>query len=155
MTTKSRKKSAGNGASKPQDQSQPSKAQRPKFVSRYIGIDSHLVERNGATEDVAGIAAERPAGRKLASDIASALNQLDSEGYEVSAIFPLIAGRAAEATVETENTHGRTYSKRVEVPVDNPPPWGATTRTENRWYIDTGVGYSVTDGVIIVAKLPK
>ena len=154
MTTKSRKSSAGqSGNAKPQTQTQPKKAKKPAFVSRYIGIDSHFTERNGSTDDVLGIAAERPAGRKLAEDIARTCVQLDADGYDIVAIFPLTSGRAAEATVETENIHGRTYSKRVEVAVENPHPWGPATRTESRWYIDTGIGYSVTDGVIITAKL--
>ena len=156
MTTKSRKSSAGKGGNaKPQAQTQPRKSRNPAFVSRYLGIDTHLTERNGSTDQVYGIAGERPAGRKLAEDIARICNQLDDEGYEVISIFPLTSGRAAEATVETENVYGRTYSKSVEVPVDNPHPWGPTTKTESRWYIDTGVGYSVTDGVVITAKLRK
>ena len=53
------------------------------FVARYIPVDSHLNERNGSTKQVYGIAGERPAGRKLADDIARYCNQLDEEGYEV------------------------------------------------------------------------
>ena len=59
MTTKSRKSSAGKGGNaKPQAQNQLKNAEKPAFVSRYIGIDSHLTERNGSTEQVFGIAAE-------------------------------------------------------------------------------------------------
>ena len=153
MTTKSRKKSAGNSGNKQQAQAQP---QKPAFVSRYIGIDTHLTERNGSTDQVFGIAAERPAGRKLASDIASALNQLDAEGYDVISIFPLNGGRAAEATVEAdERVHGRTYSKQVEVEKEDTTPHWYGTRYETKHYLDTSVGYSVTDGVVITAKLRK
>ena len=58
------------------------------FVARYIAVDSHLNERNGSTKQVYGVAGERPAGRKLADDIARYCNQLDREGYEVISIFP-------------------------------------------------------------------
>lgn len=126
---------------------------RPTFVARYIAVDSHLNERNGSTKQVWGIAGERPAGRKLADDIARHCNQLDADGYEVISILPLVSGRAAEAAVEAaEPVHGRTYSKKEEVENDNTSPFGFSTRYENRHYVDTGVGYSVTDGVIVVAN---
>ena len=111
------------------------------FVARYIAVDSHLNERNGSTKQVWGIAGERPAGRKLADDIAAYCNQLDAEGYEVVSILPLISGRAAEVSAEaTESIHGRTY--RASLSDDD----------EESDYVDTGVGYSVTDGVIVVAN---
>ena len=138
MTTKSRKK-------------QP-------FVSRYIGIDTHFAERNGSTEQVYGIAAERPAGRKLAQDIAQHCNHLYADGYDVISIFPLISGRAAEASVESEHpVHGRTYSRSEPIPEEQPASNGgfrlaSYPRYENKHYVDTGVGYSVTDGVIIIAR---
>ena len=125
------------------------------FVARYIAVDSHLNERNGSTNQVYGIAGERPAGRKLADDIAKHCNQLDADGYDVISIFPLTGGRAAEASVEAaERVNGRTYSKREEVENNDDAlggfPFG--TRYEDRHYVDTGVGYSVTDGVIVVAN---
>ena len=124
MTTKSRKK--------PQ-----------AFVSRYIGIDTHLTERNGSTEQVYGIAAERPAGRKLAQDIAQHCNQLYDDGYDVISIFPLNSGRTAEVSAEAvKMVQGRTYQDDTE-----------SEESENNYYVDTGVGYSVTDGVIITARL--
>lgn len=153
MTTKSRKKSAG---SKQQPQAQTQKPKKPAFVSRYVGIDSHLTERNGSTDQVVGIAGERPAGRKLADDIAKTCVQLDAEGYEVLAIFPLTSGRAVEATVEaSERVQGRTYHRREEIDRDDETPSWYGTRYEDKHYVDTGVGYSVTDGVIITAKLLK
>ena len=110
------------------------------FVSRYIGIDTHLTERNGSTEQVYGIAAERPAGRKLAQDIAQHCNQLYDDGYDVISIFPLNSGRTAEVSAEAaEMVQGRTYQDDEEA--------------EDIHYVDTGVGYSVTDGVIITARL--
>ena len=154
MTTKSRKKSAG---SKQPPQPQTQKPKKPAFVSRYIGIDSHLTERNGAGGLVFGMAAERPAGRKLADDIARQCVQLDAEGYEIISIFPLTSGRSAKAAVETEKSlygNGPTYTREWEVQEND--YWGnpRTNRVQTR-HIDTGVGYSVTDGVVITAKLRK
>ena len=126
---------------------------QPAFVTRYIAVDSHLNERNGSTKQVWGIAGERPAGRKLADDIARHCNQLDADGYDVVSILPLVSGRAAEAAVEAaEPVHGRTYTTQEEVESDDASPLGFGTRYENRHYVDTGVGYSVTDGVIVVAN---
>lgn len=160
MTTKSRKKPAGKGASnsaKPQTQAQSQKPKKPAFVSRYIGIDSHLTERNGAGGLVFGMAAERPAGRKLADDIARQCVQLDAEGYEVISIFPLTSGRSAKAAVETESnlySGGATYTRRWEVQEND--RWGnPRTKYVDTRHVDTGVGYSVTDGVVITAKLRK
>ncbi len=154
MTTKSRNKPAGKSVNS--GAQQPAKSKKPAFVSRYLGIDSHLTERNGSTDQVYGIAGERPAGRKLAEDIAKHCIQLDAEGYEVVSIFPLTSGRAVEASVEAaEQVHGRTYTERVEVEKDDSTPSWYGTRYEDKHYVDTGVGYSVTDGVIITAKLRK
>jgi hypothetical protein len=152
MTTKSRKKSAGSGGNKQQAQTQPTKAKKPAFVSRYIGIDSHFTERNGSTEQVFGIAAERPAGRKLADDITNMCNQLDAEGYDIIAIFPLTSGRTAEVSAEAAVAiPGLTYSygSNEEPQSDKSMMFGTDDREH---YVDTGVGYSVTDGVIITAK---
>ena len=109
------------------------------YVARYLAVDSHLNERNGSTKQVWGIAGERPAGRKLADDIAKYCNQLDVDGYEVVSVFPLTSGRAAEVTAEaSERVEGRTYPNTL------------SDDDEEREYVDTGVGYSVTDGVIVV-----
>ena len=111
------------------------------FVARYIAVDSHLNERNGSTKQVWGIAGERPAGRKLADDIAKHCNELDADGYEVISIFPLTGGRAAEVSAEAAGeVTGRTY--RTSLSDDD----------EESDYVDTGVGYSVTDGVIVIAN---
>ena len=159
MTTKSRNKPAGkpasSGAQQPAKSKKPSK---PSFVSRYIGIDSHLTERNGAGGLVFGMAAERPVGRKLAEDISRQCVQLDAEGYDVISIFPLTGGRVAKAAVETEKNlygGGTSYTRVWEVE-DGSDWWGnpRTKRVETR-HMDTGVGYSVTEGVIINAKLRK
>lgn len=42
---------------------------------------------------------------------------------------------------------GRTYTRREEVQQDDAAPW------YGKHYVDTSVGYSVTDGVIITARL--
>lgn len=139
---------------------QPTKKQRPAYTARYIAVDSHLAERNGSTDSVYGLAGERPAGRKLAQDVANACNQLDSEGYEVISIVPLTSGRIVEATVESEErVQGRTYSKNVAVerePTDSsnvsPLHDFLGQPHEQRHYVDTGAGYGVTDGVVITAK---
>ena len=130
---------------------------KPAFVSRYIGIDSHLTERNGSGGLVSAMAAERPAGRKLAEDISRQCVQLDAEGYDVISIFPLTSGRGAKAAVETGKNLYRngSYTLTWEVE-DGTDMWGRprTKRVDTR-HIDTGVGYSVTDGVVITAKLRK
>ena len=154
MTTKNRKSTAAKGSNS--GAQRPAKAKKPAFVSRYIGIDSHLTERNGAGGLVFGMAAERPAGRKLAEDISRCCTQLDTEGYDVISIFPLTSGRSAKAAVETEsNLYGNnSYTRRWEVQEND--SWGnpRTKYTDTR-HMDTGVGYSVTDGVVITAKLRK
>ena len=99
MTTGKNTRAAGKGASAPV---QPQKEPLP-YASRYVAVDSHLSERHGSTDSVYGLAGERPAGRKLAQDIAHACNQLYSEGYEVISIVPLTSGRTVEATVEAED----------------------------------------------------
>ena len=111
---------------------------KPAYVSRYLGIDSHLSERNGSTDQVYDIAAERPAGRKLAEDIAKCCDELLKDGYEVFSVFPLTSGRTAEVAVEAGGTTYNTYRGQ-----DGKP------------HLDTGVGYSVTDGVIVTARLQK
>ncbi len=155
MTTKSRKKAAGNGSNKQPAQVQPKAAKKPAFVSRYVGIDSHLTERNGSGGLVFGMASERPAGRKLAEDISQCCVQLDAEGYDVISIFPLTSGRSAKAAVETQmNDYGGSYAHSREVQ-ENDRQGNARTKYVTKRHIDTGVGYSVTDGVVITAKLRK
>ena len=159
MTTKSRKKPAGNSAnSGAQRPAQSKKPAKPAFVSRYIGIDSHLTERNGAGGLVSAMAAERPVGRKLAEDISRQCVQLDAEGYDVISFFPLTGGRISKAAVETEKSlYGNgTYTLTWEVE-DGTTDWRGEPRTKrvDTRHIDTGVGYSVTDGVVITAKLRK
>lgn len=111
------------------------------YVARYLAAESHLNERNGSTKQVYGIAGERPAGRKLADDIAKYCNQLDADGYDVVSIFPITSGRASEVSAQaTAEVYGRTYRNAL------------SEGEEESDYVDTGVGYSVTDGVIVVAS---
>ena len=111
------------------------------YVARYLAVDTHLNERNGSTKQVYGIAGERPAGRKLADDIAKYCNQLDEDGFDVISIFPLTSGRAAEVSAEaSQEVRGRTFRTSL------------SDGDEESDYVDTGVGYSVTDGVIVVAN---
>ena len=152
----------GRGASDPGNEglNERSGGHGPAYATRYIAVDSHLTERDGSTEFVSGLAGERPAGRKLAQDIANACNQLYGEGYEVISIVPLISGRTVEATVEAEEPiQGRTFSKDASGEVVNPAnsyrvAWSLSSSQEDepKHYVDTGVGYSVTDGVLITAK---
>ena len=112
------------------------------YVARYLAVDSHLNERNGSTKQVYGIAGERPAGRKLADDITKYCNQLDADGYDVVSIFPLTSGRATQRFPlrPAPQVYGRTYRTTL------------SDGEEESDYVDTGVGYSVTDGVIVVAS---
>ena len=152
MTTKGGKKPAGKPASS--GGQQPAKSKKPIFVSRYIGIDTHLAKRKGSTDLVDGIAAEKPTGRKLADDINRQCIQLDAEGYDIVSVFPVTSGRIAESFVgNPQNVHGWTYSRQEEVQEDT--VLGPRTRTGNKYYHNTGVGYSVTDGVIITARLRR
>ena len=129
----------------------PRKPQSPPYAARFVAVDSHLTERNGSTDSVYGLAGERPAGRKLAQDIAAACTRLHTEGYDVVSIIPLTSGRAVEATVEAEQmVAGRTFPKNVQG--EPQAPYFLPT-SETKHYLDTGVGYSVTDGVIITARL--
>ncbi len=139
---------------------QPTRQRKLPYTTRYVAVDSHLTERQGSTDSVYGLAGERPAGRKLAQDVANACNQLDSEGYEVISIVPVNSGRIVEATVEAgERVQGRTYSKNVAVEREPANPSNGLgfhnflgPQYEQKHYVDTGAGYSVTDGVVIAAK---
>ena len=139
----------------------PQPKKKPPYVTRYVAVDSHLTERGGITDSVSGLAGERPCRRRLAQDIANACVQFDSEGYDVISLVPVTSGRAIEATVEaTERVYGRTYSERVPMQSESPSShnglfqtYNSASRCEDKHYVDTGVGYSVTDGVIITGNL--
>ena len=115
------------------------------FTSRYVAVDSHLAERKGSLDFASSLAGERPAGRKLAQDIANACNQLDSEGYDVVSIFPTIGGRAVEVFVEAEE----------DAPQWKNPSLVTLGQSAEDQYETMTAGYSVTDGAIITAKLRR
>ncbi len=158
MTTRKDDQATATGSNK--SESAQTRKQKAPYATRYLAVAPHLTERNGSTDSVYGLAGERPAGRKPAQDIANACNQLHSEGYEVVSIVPLTSGRVVEATVEAaERVQGRTYSRSVPVEPESPSaangiaPFLATAaRYEEKHYVDTGVDYGVTDGVVITAK---
>ena len=145
MTIRKGNQDTANQASK--DTSQPSRNQKPLYATRYVAVDSHLAERNGSTDSAYGLAGERPAGRKLAQDVANVCNQFHSEGYEVISIVPLTSGRVVEAVVEVEKPapNGSSIVVQSFLP--------STKDDEEENSVETSVGYSVTDGVIITAKL--
>ena len=118
-------------------------AKKTAYISRYVAVDSHLSERKGSSDSVAGLAGERPAGRKLAQDIANACNQLDSEGYDVFSIFPTVGGRAVEVFVEVEEDEPR-WMDPLQV---------TQVQSADEQYESMTAGYSVTDGAVITAKL--
>ena len=145
MTTRKGNQSTPKKGNK--DSSQPSPKRQPRYATRYVAVDSHLTERNGSTDSAYGLAGERPAGRKLAQDVANACNQFHSEGYEVISIVPLTSGRLVEAVVEAEEAPSNSGSMAVSSLLS------PTKDQKDGNYVETSVGYSVTDGVIITAKL--
>ena len=137
---------------------QPSAKKLP-YASRYVAVDSHLVDRKGSTNPVSAVAGERPAGRKLAQDIANACNQLDGEGYEVFSIIPTLGGRIIELTGDEEDTELQDQTHGA--PTDSVSDLFRTVTVRpmtprepaEEEYGPMAAGYSVTDGVIITAKL--
>ena len=136
-----------------------SNSKKPSYASQYVAVDSHLVERKGSSDLVSALAGERPAGRKIAQDIAKACNLLDEEGYEVFSIIPTVGGRIVEVFMDEDETEsdaqtqgapGNSVSKFIR-------PVPISLGTPDRPAIEEGealaVGYSVTDGMIITAKL--
>ena len=145
MTTKKGNRAPATTGNK--GPSQQSEKQKPFYATQYVAVDSHLTERNGSTDSAYGLAGERPAGRKLAQDVANACNQLHSQGYEVFSIIPLTSGRIVEAVVEVKEDPAKTPIVAVS------PLFPSSKDHEDSNYVETSVGYSVTDGVIIAAKL--
>ena len=145
---------AGNGAV----HKQPNVKKLP-YASRYVAVDSHLVERKSSSDLVSALAGERPAGRKLAQDIANACNQLAGEGYEVFSIVPTVAGRIVEVFMDEDETESEGQPQepsRNSVPeFVRPVPinLGAPAKPAVEEDEPLAVGYSVTDGMIITAKL--
>ena len=147
---------AGNGAV----HKQPNVKKLP-YASRYVAVDSHLVERKSSSDLASALAGERPAGRKLAQDIANACNQLAGEGYEVFSIVPTVAGRIVEVFMDEDEAEsdGQPQEQPRDsasefirpVPINLGAPAKPTVTVEEDEPL--AVGYSVTDGMIITAKL--
>ena len=100
-------------------------------VSCYVAVDSHLAERKGSSNSIFGVTGERPAGRKLAQDIASLCSHLDGEDYAVFSFFPTMGGSAVEVFMEVEETKptGRAYYKRYRLSPrkSSTSPWQQAT----------------------------
>ena len=145
---------AGNGAV----HKQPNVNKLP-YASRYVAVDSHLAERKSSSDVASALAGERPAGRKLAQDIANACNQLAGEGYEVFSIIPTVAGRIVEVFMDEDETESEgqpqepprnsAYEFIRPVPINLGAPDKPAVEEDE----PLAVGYSVTDGMIITAKL--
>ena len=123
---------------------------RPTYVGRYLGIDTHLNQRNGSTEDVTCLAAERPAGRKLAQDLAAVCNQLAGEGYVPKFVLPVVSGRVAELEAVDDSP---------DEPDANPDSLSVFFRDQSPKQAELvndasggGIGYSVTDGVVVIGE---
>ena len=134
-------------------------ADRCPYTSRYVAVDSHLAERKGSANSVSGVAGERPAGRKFAQDIANACNQLAGEGYEVFSIIPTVGGRVVELTADEDETES--HEQTQGPPTDSVSAFiksvGTSPVTPDELameeYEPMAVGYRVTDGAIITARL--
>ena len=100
MSSKNGKQPAAR-AGKDTPPQQPA-VKKPPYPTRYVAVDSHLSERRGSSDSVSGVSGERPAGRKLAQDIASACNQLHCDGYEVISIISTTGGRTVEVMPEVD-----------------------------------------------------
>ena len=129
------------------------------YISRYVAVDSHLVERKGSSDSVSAVAGERPAGRKFAQDIAALCNQLDDDGYEVFSIIPTVGGRTVEVLVDEDESEPQDQTQAS--PTDSVSDLFRTVTVRpvtprepaEEEYEPMAAGYSVTDGVIITAKL--
>ena len=142
MTSRNARQPAAKAGNDPAPKQPDTKS--PPYISRYVAVDSHLAERKGSSDSVSSLTGERPAGRKLAQDIANACNQLYHDGYEVISIFPMVAGRVVEAYLEVDE----------DEPLWKDPSRLRQSQPTEEQYESMTAGYSVTDGVIITAKRP-
>ena len=134
-------------------------AEKSPYISRYVAVDSHLVERKGSSDSVSAVAGERPAGRKFAQDIAAVCNQLHGDGYDILSIIPTVGGRTVEVFVDEDERESQdqaqasptgSVSDLLREVAARPMTPGEPAEEE---YEPMAAGYSVTDGVIITAKL--
>ena len=134
-------------------------AKKSPYISRYVAVDSHLVERKGSSDSVSAVAGERPAGRKFAQDIAAVCNQLHGEGYDVLSIIPTVGGRTVEVFVDESESDSQDQAQASPTDSVSDLLRTVTVRTMTpresaiEEYEPMAAGYSVTDGVIITAKL--
>ena len=133
--------------------------QEPPYISRYVAVDSHLVERKGSSDSVSSVAGERPAGRKFAQEIAAICNQLHREGYEVFSLIPTVGGRTVEVFSDEDESESQDLAQASPTdPVSDLLRTVAARPMKPREpaiveYEPMAAGYSVTDGVIITAEL--
>ena len=136
-------------------------AKKSPYISRYVAVDSHLIERKGSSDSVSAVAGERPAGRKFAQDIAAVCNQLHGEGYDVLSIIPTVGGRTVEVFVDEDKSESESQDQTQASPTDSVSDLLRTVTVRSMTprepaieeYEPMAAGYSVTDGVIITAKL--
>jgi hypothetical protein len=76
-------------------------------------------------------------GARFAADTQRALNELESSGYELVSITPVVSGRYDSARFDGRVTTG--FFKKPTIAPDTCASWG----------------YSMTDGVMIVARESK
>ena len=132
---------------------------RAPYISRYVAVDSHLVERKGSSDSVSSVAGERPAGRKFAQEIAAICNQLHGEGYEVFSLIPTVGGRTVEVFFDEDESESQDLAQASPTdPVSDLLRTVAARPMTPREpaiveYEPMAAGYSVTDGVIITAEL--
>ena len=106
------------------------------FSSEKVLVDEPLYEERH--EQVPeGVSDTHADGEKLAADIQATLNELDAEGYDILSLMPLSSGRYQ---VEKESGTG----------FINIPGGGGG---EIPWASNYAWAYSVSDGVIVTARL--
>ena len=96
---------------------------RPRYVTRYVYADTTLSTHGGSVGQVHITSEERARLQQMADFLERCCNDLDAAGYDVISIAPIVSGRTAYSTANSN------YG-------DNP-----------------GHGYSVTDGLIVTGKL--
>ncbi|MEJ7804785.1 MAG: hypothetical protein WKG03_02545 [Telluria sp.] len=94
---------------------------------KTVWIDSHAVKGHEHLVD----------GERLAADTQRALNELESSGYDLVSLTPIVSGRYGHARFDGRVTTG--FFKKPTIAPDTCASWG----------------YSMTDGVMIVAREKK
>jgi hypothetical protein len=94
---------------------------------KTLWIDSHPMDKQEHLVN----------GHKLAKDTEKALNELESEGYDIISVTPVISGRYSWAKYDSRITTG--FFAKPTVSPDTCASWG----------------YSMTDGIMVTAKKRK